>query len=243
MYKTAAEYDSTFALAYTGLASIYWRKNYYREYLSETFLDSVLFLANKAISFDNQLPDAYFIRGMYNGTKGLYKQANEDFDKAIKLNPNFWLAYYGKGTYNEEHDNLEALKNFKEAASRNHGSGLSNICKKISFILSSAGFQEVAKKYISEAAKLESDSSVYYFWLWMHEFDFEKCISFYKKRYIIDSTDLTTLEFLSDYYGLTDQFKEYLRFQKKWLEKIKGGGERKKKQYSKDWICVLNKWT
>ena len=32
MYDTALKYDSTFALAYVGLASVYWNKNYYKEY-------------------------------------------------------------------------------------------------------------------------------------------------------------------------------------------------------------------
>jgi len=65
MYKTALKYDSTFALAYSGLASVYWGKNYYKDYFSEYFLDSVLLLANKALSFDDQLSDAYYIRGAY----------------------------------------------------------------------------------------------------------------------------------------------------------------------------------
>jgi TolB-like protein/lipoprotein NlpI len=228
MYKTAVVYDSTFALAYTGLAGIYWRKNYYKEYLSENFLNSVLKLANRALYFDDQLPDAYFIRGMYYGTIGLNKNAYEDFDEALKLNPNYWLAYYGKGFYSEDNDNLEALKNYKKAASCHHGSGLSTIFKKISFILSATGFRELARNYSLEAAKLESDSTSYYFWLYMHEFDHKKCYEFYKKRYSHDTTDLKAIEFLTEYYQGTGQFKECLRFQIKWLNGLKEEGRERR---------------
>jgi len=58
----------------------------------------------------------------------------------------------------------------------------------------------------------------------MHEFDFEKCLDFYKKEYSVDSTDLTTLEFLAGYYEGTDQFKECLRFQKKMFNRLKEEG-------------------
>ena len=227
MYKTALKYDSTFALAYTGLAGIYWSKNYYKEYFSESFLDSVLRLSNKAISFDDKLPDAYYIRGMYYGEKGINKQALEDFDKVLKLNPNYWLAYYGIGRLNNEYDAVMAIKNYKEAASRNHGSGLSDIFEKISFNLSNAGFSELAKTYSLEAVKLEPDSAKYYFWLYMYEFDYKRCLEFYENKYSIDSTDLTTLEFLANYNEVTGQIKESLRLNRKWLERLKMEGRTK----------------
>jgi len=81
MYINALRYDSAFALAYTGLAGIYWRKNYNREYFSGNFLDSVLTLSNKALSIDDQLPDAYYIIGMFYGEKGISNLALQNFDK------------------------------------------------------------------------------------------------------------------------------------------------------------------
>jgi TolB-like protein len=222
MYKEAVKCDSTYAMAYTGLAGIYWRKNYYKEYFSENFLDSVLFLANKALSFDDHLPDAYYIRAMYYAEKGINKQTLENFDKTLNLNPNYWLAYYGKGFISDDY--VVALENLKKAASRNHGSGLSDIFEEISFRLSNSGFSELAKNYSLETVKLESDSSKYYFWLWMYEFDYNKCFEFYEKRYSIDSTDLTASNFLANYYGYNGRFKESLRFYKKWLNGLKTEG-------------------
>jgi len=222
MYKTALKYDPAFALAYTGLAGIYWSKNYYREYFSENFLDSVLILANTALLFDDQLPDAYYISGMYYSEHGLYEQALENFNKTLELNPNYWLAYFAIGEI--ENDPAMIIKNYLEAASRHHGSGLSDIFERISFILSNSGYSELAESYSLETVKLESDSTRYYFWLWMYEFEYKKCLEFYEKRYSIDSTDITALNFLGAYYEVTGQFKESVKFYKKWLDELRVEG-------------------
>src|ERR1035437_4774247 len=59
LYRKALKYDSAYAQADTGLARVYWDKHYWEEYLSENFKDSVLILTNHALSFDNQLSEAY----------------------------------------------------------------------------------------------------------------------------------------------------------------------------------------
>jgi TolB-like protein/Tfp pilus assembly protein PilF len=221
MYKTALKYDPDLALAYTGLAGIYWSKNYYREYFSENFLDSVLVLAKKALSFDDQLPDAHYIMGMYYGEKGIYRQALEEFDKTLKYNPNYWLAYFGKANlFFDESNYVMALENFQEAARRYHGSGLSDILRRICLTLDDSGFRELAKTYNLEAIKLETDSIKYYFWLYNFEGDSQKKLEFLEKGYSIDSTNTTILLELSEYYLSTDQFKESTRFFRKFLDKL-----------------------
>ena len=44
LYRYALEEDSTFALAYAGLARVYWGKHYWETYFSDDFLDSVFIL-------------------------------------------------------------------------------------------------------------------------------------------------------------------------------------------------------
>lgn len=56
--------------------------------LSESFLDSVLILSDFALSHDNKLSEAYAIRGDYYREMENKEQALEDYDKAIKYNPN-----------------------------------------------------------------------------------------------------------------------------------------------------------
>jgi tetratricopeptide (TPR) repeat protein len=225
MYKAALKHDSTFALAYSGLAGIYWGKNYYKEYFSEDFLDSVLLLADKALSFDDQLPDAHYIKGMYYSEKGIYKQALAEFDKTLKLNPNYWLAYFGKANlYFDESDYLMALGNFQQAASRYHGSGLSDVLRRIGLTLDDSGFGKQSKTSNLEAIKLETDSIKYYFWLYEFEGDTQKGFEFLEKGYSIDSTNISILEMLAIYYSEIGKFKESLFFYRKFLDRSKERG-------------------
>jgi TolB-like protein len=221
MYNKALEYDSTFAQAYTGLAGIYWSRNYYKEYFSKDFLDSVFILANRALSFDNQLPDAYYIRGMYFSETGNIKKAFADFDKTLKLNPNYWLAYFGKGTlYGNEVDGIMVIKNLKKAVSLYHGSGLSDVLRYICFTLY-PDFNELAKTYNLEAVKLETDSVKFFYWLYMFEGNTQKGLEFLKKGYKIDSTNSQILLGLSDYNGAIRQYKESIKFYKKYFDELK----------------------
>jgi TolB-like protein/Tfp pilus assembly protein PilF len=219
MYRKTLEYDSTFALGYTALAGIYWRKNYHKEYFKENFMDSVFFLVEKALSFDDQLPDVYYIRGIYYAEKGNLEQALRDFNKALYLNPNYWLAYYGIGLYVSDY--IIALKSLLEAASLHPGPGLADIFEKISFRLSETGYRELAKKYSIETINLKPDSTSYYFWLWMYEFEHKKCYPFYERRYSKDSTDITAIEFLSEFFEQTGKHKENLQLKMQLLERFK----------------------
>jgi len=64
-YRQTLELDSTFAQAYVELGYVYWIKHHWDTYFDENFLDSMLVLANIALSFDDQLDEAYNQRGQY----------------------------------------------------------------------------------------------------------------------------------------------------------------------------------
>jgi TolB-like protein len=226
MYETALIYDSAFAQAYIGLAGIYLNKNYNKEYFSKNFLDSALILANKALSYDNQLYDAYYIRGKYYGGKGIINQAIEEYGKAINLNPNYWLAYFGKGNlYFHEDDYVMALKNFQKVVTLYHGSGLSDVLRRISGTLNSAGFSDLGETYNLEAAKLETfDSSNYFLSLYWKEGDSPKGFEYLKKGYSADSTNNLILERLATYYSDSGKFEESLKFFKKYFERLEAEG-------------------
>ena len=76
LFRNALEYDSTFALAYTGLAEVCWKKYYLDNFLTN-YMDSVLIFANKALSYDAQLAEAYFDRAGYYDYKGNPKMVIE----------------------------------------------------------------------------------------------------------------------------------------------------------------------
>jgi tetratricopeptide (TPR) repeat protein len=83
------ENDPEYARAYLGLAETYWTKHFWSEYFSEQFMDSVLILADKALSYDNHLDEAYYIRGLYFTQINKIDRAETEFEKALKYNPNF----------------------------------------------------------------------------------------------------------------------------------------------------------
>ena len=95
LFHKALKYDSAFAQAYTGLAQVYWgRHSSANEYYKENYGDSALILCNTALRFDNNMAEAYSVRGNYYRFKGFYDKAKDDYDKTLKINPNSWEAFY-----------------------------------------------------------------------------------------------------------------------------------------------------
>jgi TolB-like protein/Flp pilus assembly protein TadD len=226
-YHKALDYDSTFAQAYLGLARVYWNKHYWKEYFSENFMDSVLFLTDIALSFDDQLAEANTIWGEYYRQIGDKKQAIEKYDKAIKLNPNDWIAYWGKGLLYEYDDFVKSIDNLQKAAFLNHGDELPVILGNLGSVYSSSGFIERGKYYFQEVLKLSGDSTAYYIELSWHEFfycNFEKTIEFLEKGYTIDSNNVEILNRLGFNYMLLGQYEEALKYYKKWYERLKALG-------------------
>jgi TolB-like protein/Tfp pilus assembly protein PilF len=222
LYHKALKYDSAFAQAYTGLARVYWDKHFFaKEYFSENYMDSVLILSDFALTFDNNLAEAYAIRGDYYTYKGFINKAIEEYDKSIKLNPNSWEAYYGKGEMYGTGDLANMINNYQKAASLNHGVELPGLLRNISYAYDNAGFKDKARYYNLEAFKLDGDSVPYLDMLAEFEDSNEKAIEFERKAYAIDSTSLITVNSLAYYYMDLKQFKESLKYYKKYVEMLK----------------------
>jgi TolB-like protein/Tfp pilus assembly protein PilF len=228
LYRKALKYDSTYAQAYTGLARVYWdTHSSAKEYFSENYMDSVLILSDIALSFDNKLAEAYTIRGDYYTYKGIINKALDEYNKSIKLNPNSWVAYYGKGYMYMGDDLLNSIDNFQKAASRNHGLQLPVLLRDISYEYSSAGFMDKAKNYNLEALKLDGDSILYLDDLGFYEIrqgNFEKALEFLQKGYAMDSTNQDIVVDLGQCNMFLNQFKESLKYYKKYVEMLKGLG-------------------
>jgi len=223
MFNRALEYDSTFAKAYVYLAKVYWRKQYWKEYFSKNFLDSVLYLANTAIKFDDKLADAHTIRGRYFHARGLSEQAIKEFDEAIKYNPNDYEAYYYKGiSVRSYEDYVVGLDNLENAVKRDRGTGLSTRLQSLAYYYSDIGFAEKAKYYYKEALVLQGDSSSYLgriSWIETSQENFKKALEHAKLAYSIDTTMPIPLEV---YYFLPSSYNEeaYLNAQK-WIDYYK----------------------
>jgi TolB-like protein/tetratricopeptide (TPR) repeat protein len=208
MFIKALEYDSTFALAYTGLAR------------TSTKPDSMLLLADKALSYDNQVADAFIVRGNYFSSTGDKNRAFVEYDKALKIRPNSWEAYFKKGTfYNIDDDLLKALDNLQKAASLNRGSELADIKYEIARSYRYAGFYDKSEEVALESLKLDGDSARYFLNLSACETsqgNVEKGIESLKKGNAIDSTNINIWVNLGQSYLWSNQWEESLRFFKKY---------------------------
>ena len=226
-YHKALKCDSTFAQAYSGLARVYWDKHSgkEKEYFSESFMDSVKILANIALSHDYNLSEPHTLRGDYYSQIGKPDQAIEEYDKAIKLNPNDWMAYYEKGEFYWDADLVNTINYFQKAASINRGAELPSLLGEIGEAYFIAGFPDKAKQYYQDKLKLDGDSLSYYDGLSNVEFwlaNFNKSIEYAEKGYAIDSTDAY---FLGMNYAWLGQYEKSLKYYKKYYERLKTQGK------------------
>jgi TolB-like protein/AraC-like DNA-binding protein/Tfp pilus assembly protein PilF len=228
LFNQALQYDPTYAVAYTGLAWVYWDKHYYLDYLSKNFMDSVPILCNIALSFDNQLSEAHTLMGTYYSQIGKWDLAVDEFDKAIQFNPNDWMAYRGKAEFYYETDWINFIKYYKEALTINRGPEITDFFSKIAYAYASAGYFEKARQYNRDKLKLDSDSADYYSELARFEFwlgNLNKSLEYSEKGFKTDSTNLVILTFLADSYGWLGQFEKSLKYWERYVEVLKSQGD------------------
>jgi TolB-like protein/AraC-like DNA-binding protein len=208
LFQKALELDSTFALAYTGLAAIqFWSSE--NTYLSENYLDSVLILANKALTCDPQCSEAYYYRAQVYSQTSKTAEALNEIDIAIKFNPNDWKAYFLRSIiFGNLNDNIDAISNLYEVVLRNRGSGLPHFLTRFSLELSNIGFTDLGKKYEQQALELDGDSIRYLHCLAWAEYcdeNFENAYRIAKNAYERDSIRDNNL---ADYCYITGRYKE-----------------------------------
>lgn len=213
-YKKALEYDSTFARAYTGLAMVYWSKNYWTDYFKPNFLDSVNILVNKALSFDSELSEAYVMNGEYLRVNGFYKEAEKEYDKALGLNPNDWMAYIGKANLSA-FDVLERIKNLHQVVSLNRGNLLPAIFKRLYVAYLEAGFIQQAMHFATEKVQLDEDSVEYFVSIANFEYhnkNYHKAKDYLLKAYKMDTSHVDLLNQIGWCYDCLGQFDKSLKY-------------------------------
>jgi len=190
LYHRALDYDSTFAKAYVELGWVFLEKYYWETYFTEDFLDSVIIMANIALSYDDQVSEAYTLRGVYHEEIGNPELALNEYNKAIEYNPNDWNAYRSiAGLYGEEP--IKQIENYLKAISLNHGPQLPVSLRNLGFAYLRVGFFEKAKHHFKEALALDGDSINYLRnWIFV-EFsleNFENSLAIERKLLKLDTT-------------------------------------------------------
>jgi tetratricopeptide (TPR) repeat protein len=150
------------------------------------------------------------------------EQSNEQFDKAIKLNPNDWLAYSKKGElYLANDDFFNTISYLQKAASLNRGTELPYIMGNIGYTYFNYGFPEKARQYYEDKLKLDCDTLSYYSALADNEFwqsNFNKSIEYGNKGFSMDSTHVGIIITLGRDYEMLGQAKVSLKYFSKWLD-------------------------
>ena len=226
LFHYALDEDSTYANAYVGLSWVYWDKQYWEGYLSEEFLDSSLWYANTALSYDNQLPEAYGIRGEYYEETGNYDQALKDYDQALDYNPNYIQVLLRKGPMFAWalHDPIQALNTMEEAHSRISGNELPDLLDNLGWIYGHFGFTDIARKYHLEALSLDGDSARYFRrmgTLGVITANFKEGAEWFNSSYALDSTDHWWNGYI---YSVLEDHDEAYRIHKRLAERMKNMG-------------------
>jgi TolB-like protein len=200
LYRASLVIDSTFARAYTGLAWAYYYRFYWPEFFREDFLDSCLVLANKALSIDDKLDEAYYLKGVYYRQNGNIEEALNNFDRTIKINPNYYSAYTAKGYLfaNVLSDNVKSLENYYKALTLVSGDERPSLLRTVGNIYTDLGFIDRAKYYYQAAFEINNNQLDYLWDLAVIEFsleNYEGSLKLLKKRLEIDSTLLFNLHF------------------------------------------------
>jgi TolB-like protein/Tfp pilus assembly protein PilF len=217
-YRKALEFDPEFADAYVGLAELFYVKHLWSDYSTDKDLDSVLYMTNLALSYDDQLPEAYFVKGNYYVSLGQNDNALKEFDKALNLNPNDWMAYYGKAKLYQFNDPIMCINNLQEAVMINHhGQESPTIFRMIGGELLVTGFIDKAKPFFLKAFEMDEDSAFLLSCLGGIESDqgnYRKSVEYFRRASLNKAKYAEVIGRLVDDYTTNGQFKEALEFYK-----------------------------
>jgi TolB-like protein/Flp pilus assembly protein TadD len=93
-FKQAIELDSTYALAYSGLADCYVIQSQYAGIPTRITIPLTQSAARRALSLDNSLAEAHTTLAFSYFEQFMYEDAEREFKQAIALNPRYPTAYH-----------------------------------------------------------------------------------------------------------------------------------------------------
>jgi tetratricopeptide (TPR) repeat protein len=167
-------------------------------------------LVNTALSYDDALAEAYSLKGDYYRENTDYDKAIREYEKTLKINPNYWQAYYGMGDlyYYHFRDFIKGLGNMLLALKLNHDpKERPGLLYNISSALALTGFYDEAMDFRKEALNLNNDSLQFYKSLARYEKYYEnytQAIQFLEKCLELDSTNYSYYGSLGDCYEILD---------------------------------------
>ena len=225
LYNAALSIDTAYAKAYTGLASAYYDRYQWETYFKENYLDSMLILIDKALDIDDQLDEAYYLKGRYYHENGHIEEALDNYDKTSKINPNHYMAYQSKGDIYSRvlGDYVKGLGNYHKALTLVRGKEHPVLLGSLGGRYMEIGFTDKAKYYYQEAFEQDSNKSLHFRRLAWIEFsleNFEETLKLVKQGCEIDSLSCINTELMFFNVPIGHEEEAYL-FAKKKIEQYK----------------------
>ena len=117
-YEKAIELDSTFALAYAHMGILRTFHSATADFYKSDFMDTVLYYANKALTFDPDLSEGYELLAWNALWRSNHEKTLEYTQKAIELNPNNFSAYSTLGIhYMNTNEYIKCISTLRKAKS------------------------------------------------------------------------------------------------------------------------------
>ncbi|GAA4809903.1 hypothetical protein GCM10011365_15230 [Marinicella pacifica] len=117
LFEKASELDPNYALAYVGQADVLSLLNDYSNLSSQEMFLRGEPLIQKALSLDSMLAEAHTSKANYLHEKMQLKEAKEQFEYAIELNPNYATAYHWYGNLADRlGEKKKSLELYRKAA-------------------------------------------------------------------------------------------------------------------------------
>lgn len=171
-YRLVLKEDPSFGKAYTGLAmairSSFWAESWRSREFSETenklYRDSVLYLVEKALSYDPDLEEAYLVRGDYYYGLGEYDMALAECNKSLEINPNYSWAYYSKSRilFYQKKNHAEGIEQLLKAIDLETGEMLISGLRSLGWYYEESGFRSHAVEVYKQILMLTGDTATYY---------------------------------------------------------------------------------
>jgi len=215
LFERAITKDTSYALAYAGLGEAYLRK--YERTEDQAWINKAFQYGERAITIDNRLSPAYFVRGLYYNIRKRYEKAEVEFRQALELEPTNAAIYRGLATAYDGLNKLDlAEKTYKKAIDSQsaYWAGYNDL----GIFYYIQGRHEEAIEQFRHVTELAPDNPVGYYNLGLQYYKMghlDKAIPWYKKATEIKSDDLETTADASFslggiYYG-QDNFVEAIR--------------------------------
>jgi len=181
-YKRALALDSTFALAYAGIADAYNQRNARFGYSYEV-LDTSIQFSEKALTLDPQLAEAYKSLGQAYDLSHQYSKALQYYEKSMEINPNYWPAVSGFGAVNFNLGNLDiALLSAQKAVRLAPNIMFGSV--RIGWIYQRLVCDSLALEWFYRAKAIEPDHPIIYTLLseqYLYMGDLEKAREYYQE--------------------------------------------------------------